>query len=255
MSENRVPAGVPTGGQFAASTKGEAGLSLGAPECPRHGGPWGADETCEHCTTDDGQARPVDQPGPLGPGARVPLTARDVEHLRQNKGVFENGYDAADADRILSGFQSARLDVFWEYEDEYGFGGHSEFAGVPAGATNASLGDYRTIHPDVWHYLSDPDSDVDPATVPSLLANEPAGINTGEIYCFSVGMGTQWAYRVARSDDTCACCESRLDDGEGHDGYCGECADLIEQHNADEHTGGNRIDDCPNCSGANITWA
>ena len=38
-----------------------------APECPRHGGPWGDDETCEHCTYDDGSPRPVSDPGPLLP--------------------------------------------------------------------------------------------------------------------------------------------------------------------------------------------
>lgn len=36
-SENRVPAGVPTGGQFAQSTRDEAGVGLGAAQEPRPG--------------------------------------------------------------------------------------------------------------------------------------------------------------------------------------------------------------------------
>lgn len=36
--------------------------------CPRHGGPWGKDETCAHCTYPDGTPRPAGDPGPLGPG-------------------------------------------------------------------------------------------------------------------------------------------------------------------------------------------
>lgn len=37
--------------------------------CTRHGGPWGEDPTCEHCTDEDGNPRSPYQPGPLGPGA------------------------------------------------------------------------------------------------------------------------------------------------------------------------------------------
>lgn len=29
----------------------------GEEECDRHGGPWGDDETCEQCTTEDGDPR------------------------------------------------------------------------------------------------------------------------------------------------------------------------------------------------------
>jgi hypothetical protein len=36
-------------------------------ECLRHGGDWGGDETCAHCTYENGNPRPVDQPGPLLP--------------------------------------------------------------------------------------------------------------------------------------------------------------------------------------------
>lgn len=33
--------------------------------CQRHGGPWGGDETCENCTTEDGDTRPIpDEPYP-----------------------------------------------------------------------------------------------------------------------------------------------------------------------------------------------
>jgi len=40
-----------------------------APDCGRCGGQWGVDKTCEHCTYDNGHYRPLDDKGPLGPGA------------------------------------------------------------------------------------------------------------------------------------------------------------------------------------------
>lgn len=33
-------------------------LGKGPDTCPRHGGPWGDDETCVHCTYLDGNPRP-----------------------------------------------------------------------------------------------------------------------------------------------------------------------------------------------------
>lgn len=76
-NDTRVPAGVPTGGQFAQSTRGESGVTLadtGGPNdidptitavggdedgfCPRHGGDWGDDETCELCVDGNGGIRP-----------------------------------------------------------------------------------------------------------------------------------------------------------------------------------------------------
>lgn len=37
--------------------------------CDRCGGRWGEDLTCERCSDESGNPRPVEQPGPLGPGA------------------------------------------------------------------------------------------------------------------------------------------------------------------------------------------
>lgn len=34
-------------------------LEAVVPECPRHGGPWGDDETCCDCTDENGQPRPL----------------------------------------------------------------------------------------------------------------------------------------------------------------------------------------------------
>ena len=39
------------------------------PTCPRHGGAWGNDQTCEHCTYESGEPRRLTDPGPLGDGA------------------------------------------------------------------------------------------------------------------------------------------------------------------------------------------
>jgi hypothetical protein len=49
-----------------------------APDCDRHDGPWGTDKTCERCTYDTGWYRPLDDKGPLGPGAaKKPVLTKD----------------------------------------------------------------------------------------------------------------------------------------------------------------------------------
>lgn len=150
------------------------------------------------------------------PSPPPPLTPKDVEHLIASKGAFENGYTPEDADRVLSGFESATFEVVWDYHDEDDFGGDSFVAGFPSESRAsgplgtgravpyrcASLADYRGIHPDAWEYLTDPDTDLDPESIPSLLESEPAHINGGEIYEFSVGQGTQWAFETSGDDDT-----------------------------------------------------
>lgn len=44
-------------GATTAQTSGPAETVL--PECPRHGGPWGSDETCQMCVDVDGNMRPT----------------------------------------------------------------------------------------------------------------------------------------------------------------------------------------------------
>lgn len=124
---------------------------------------------------------PVTSPAP----ETVPLTATDIETLRENRGRFTLGYDSADINRVLSVFESARLVCVWDYFDDYGYAGNSDFAGQPllgsrssgpygAGCAVARYGQtWLRVHPDVWRYLSEQDSDVDPTAIPSLLTEEP----------------------------------------------------------------------------------
>lgn len=59
-----------TKGQFAGHVQVEGDpasvlTQTAAVMCDRCEGPWGEDLTCARCTTEDGDVRPVDQPGPL----------------------------------------------------------------------------------------------------------------------------------------------------------------------------------------------
>lgn len=68
-------------------------------ECPRHGGPWGQDQTCAYCTYVDGLVRPVDDPGPLGPGEG----RTDPETLASHAALDRQMADMAeDGQRLVS---------------------------------------------------------------------------------------------------------------------------------------------------------
>lgn len=50
---------------------------------------------------------------------------------------------------------------------------------------------------------------------------------------------------------TCAFCGEPTDDGEGYDGFCGTCADLIESHMSGNHVNHSQ---CPSCNGVEVHW-
>lgn len=207
-----------------------------------------------------------DTPTALNP---VPLTSEDIEVLRQNKGWFEDGYDNHDAMKVLECFTAADMVVTWEYLDDGDHAGCSEFIGLERVVTGMSergypltqsTGPWRRIHPDVWTYLSDPDTDIDPAQIPSLL-------DTGEHAIFEdQDIADKGFIQNEDDEDECVHCGESLDDGEGYDGYCGNCADRIEGHNVGNHRpvgkhnddgdeANGHQDDCPNCLGAGIVWS
>lgn len=71
-----------------ARTLSETGVApSGEPRtCPRHGGPWGGDETCSTCVDADGDPRPYD-PAPL-----LPLSVQlGSEWMRLDDEPFDNG--------------------------------------------------------------------------------------------------------------------------------------------------------------------
>lgn len=215
----------------------------------------------------------------------IPLSPADVAHLIDNQGMFVNGYDDDAINSVLGNFETARLVCLWAYYDDYGYGGDSEFFGVAKVAdpaythlhANATKdeGPWRQVHPDVWSYLSDPDSDIDPANIPCLLVatteHAPQNINDlgGDGFA---NVATENKTETDEDDDeddeeTCVDddCDESLEDGEGFDGYCGNHADKIEGHNEGRHRPVGEKDDegddangpddeCPNCGGAGIVW-
>lgn len=264
MTENpsRQPAGVPTGGQFAAAAKSESEVALVVQHGAGHlaltnDGRAVPGFTCPECGNGYASQAGLDahpcEGAPEGPDPMPPaaLTPRDVEHLVEHKGVFENGYDQDDVNRVLSNFEAARLVCTWDTHDDLGYGGDSEFVGIAKqdlGVTahghhaTTDAGVWRRIHPQVWEYLSDPDSDLDPESIPSLLADEPF-----ERQDIDDLPGDGWCNIAYETDgEECTHCGGPTDDGEGWDGYCGTCEDLRTQHDADEHAG-RPDEDCPDC--------
>lgn len=215
----------------------------------------------------------------------IALTEADVAHLIEHKGTFEDGYDDAAISSVLDGFETARLVCVWDYHDDYGYGGNSEFFGVtkvpdPAYThmyPNATKdeGPWRQVHPDVWAFLSDPDSDIDPATIPCLLVSTteyaPQNINDlpGDGFANVAIENKTDSDDSDNDDDEEICvgddCEESLEDNEGYDDYCGTCTDKIENHNLGKHRPIGETDDdgddsegpddeCPNCKGAAVVW-
>lgn len=155
----------------------------------------------------------------------APISAHDVDVLRDNRATFENGYTPEDAAAVLAKFDSAQMTVFWDRVDTNGdLYGDSFFAGVPApGATYAPAWDHHMIHDDVWAYLSDPDFDGDPSTFTSLLEPAPAHINGGELYTFDVAGSTQHAFEADPDTECGACGYAAHSDQLDLDGLCEDC--------------------------------
>lgn len=177
------------------------------------------------------------------------LTPSDIETLRGHKGALRGSYTARQATAVLSLFESAHLSVYWDVYD-----GHiGELDGDPLiVGTPACEGDFehwrtRALDGRVLAYLTDPDSDEDPATFQTLLDARHLQPNVGEIYTFDIDGMRQHAFSLA-GEDVCAnpSCNESLDDGQRWDGYCGHHSDLIYQHEQGEHEGAERPE-CPEC--------
>jgi hypothetical protein len=101
----------------------------------------------------------------------VPLSASDVEVLTVHKGLFAQGHADDDINAVLAEFTGARLVCVWDYHDEWGFGGNSEIIGRPITATGQG-GEWRRLSSEVTEFLYDPESDLDPESIASLLDTE-----------------------------------------------------------------------------------
>lgn len=85
---------------------------------------------------------------------------------------------------------------------------------------------------------------------------------TSPMHCTACGhQGTSSQFTIANQqpavdedepdEDSCGFCHSSLDDGEGFDGFCGNCADLIESHLSGGHEDRG---ECPSCNGIEVVW-
>lgn len=95
----------------------------------------------------------------------VPPTASDVEVLALRKGLFAQGHTDEDINEVLAEFTGARLVCVWDYHDEWGFGGNSEIVGRDTEGT----GPWRRLSSEFTEFLYDPESDLAPETIASIL--------------------------------------------------------------------------------------
>ena len=119
----------------------------GTPVCPRHGGPWGDDETCEHCTDEAGTARPMNQSGPLQSGSS--RTANLVDQCWEEKIDSLNDAGRLDGEQIGEDFYHP----FIETDDGRGYHevGYTEYLDFHNGN--------HFIDPEFLESGDDPDAD------------------------------------------------------------------------------------------------
>lgn len=196
--QTRVHAGVPTGGQYTTLARTESTVALAE---PTEDDLAFARETLGPNATDDEVRNLADQrldrdweemtdteqdgylPGQVDQSDEsffpsAPMTPRDVETLVENKGRFAFGHDADDVNRLFGRFDSARLVCIWDRFDDDGYGGGTQVVGIARHQEirgtigQVEHGSWRSVHPDALEFLTDPHTDLDPWSIPSLLADE-----------------------------------------------------------------------------------
>lgn len=188
----------------------------------------------------------------------VPPNPFEVEHLREWAGDIVDGYDERKVNSLAAPFTTIRLVCVWDRYDADGTGGNSEFIGraLDPGSRD-EVGPWRVLHPDVYAYLmGEPAPGDNTSGAATVEGGSPAGFVSllGATWGTGEAPAVEWEDgfgNVALLDDYEQCahdgCSGSLDDGEGYDGYCGGCADLISVHDDGEHDDAPDTD-CPTCS-------
>jgi hypothetical protein len=179
---------------------------------------------------------------------------RDLDALTDFRGAFVNGYSEDDIEDLAQNLETIDLVCQWDVYDDYGYGGDST---ILVRDRNDSPGSgWHIISGALYDHLFSPEEG-GPLTAENLHVFDPRlKVLNQDIQAAMTRV--DGANHAASADDTaeaCSFCEASLDDGEGYDGYCGACADLIEAHNEGEHASYARDADCPNCNGADVTWS
>ena len=164
MNQSRQPAGRPTGGQYAATERAEAPVSLS---------PIGRE--------DQDALKALE-------AARDRATKPEAKAIVQQ--LIDNPHRAAYALLKVAAYLGSNEE--WDSEMLEGIATDCGSAGLPrvGDQTEEALRGYRELADQFGYSHDGPEDDED--------------------------------------DDACADCGEPLDDGEGYDGYCGNCADKLE---------------------------
>lgn len=149
-------------------------------------------------------------------------TEADVAAMTEHRGWFVNGYDPSDINDFVHAFEDAQFACVWSGNDDWSPCGDSELVG------RVGEGPWRPLSTQLYTFLFEPDSaDMD---VPDVwLSDEPLDENPDDLW---TDMGGNYAPDLA---EVCRACNAPLDDGEGSDGYCGNCADQRSCAECGEH--------------------
>lgn len=214
---SRQPAGVPTGGQFAASHHAEAEISLTEPRRP--GDP---------VTIPPGRYV-IGDPCYSVPDDRWMEWLEAADYTEVGRGVL---YAEIDGHHVV-GVSTAHGDGGYESSEGHSLGVDAGLIGlVPeAFAENNTSSEFDVVEftePVTCRYdngvihLGHIEIDTDP----SVTHNEDEDDDWDE-------------------EDDCANCSETIDGG-GWDGYCGHCSDLVSMHEAGEHDE-DPESECPKC--------
>lgn len=105
----------------------------------------------------------------VAPGA--PATAADEKYLSDKRGTFADGYTPENINDLLGGVTGADLYCVWDYVDQYGMGGDSQFVGQVEEVDGLR---WYPVSDVLWAYLTGTDDA--PDTLPEgtpLLGTEP----------------------------------------------------------------------------------
>lgn len=176
-SPNRVPAGVPNGGQFAASAKSEAIVSLVVENLDSNiaaghvgltaDGRLVSAATCAMCGNGYVSAHAL-------AAHDCSAYALDEQTFAEWKGRLADGYTPETIDDLASDLKTLDLICVWDYQDDDDFGGDSVIyvRNINPDGTRGALMDMDI---DLWNHLSEPDSDLDPAQMQWVADSEYPG--------------------------------------------------------------------------------
>ncbi|MFS0885183.1 hypothetical protein [Aeromicrobium sp. 179-A 4D2 NHS] len=171
-------------------------------------------------------------------GADSPI-ANAIAAIEENRGRFENGYDDIDISDFAAEVDGVQFAALWdEYDIDDGYRGDSKFI-----VRETPDGPWHELHDTATGYLLGLDDAPADLTGLDTLSSDRVVFQ----YTSAAMMDDRGNF-AEQADDVCRTsgCFELTDDGQGWDGYCGNCADIVSEHEEGDHI--IPREDCPECN-------